>query len=470
MALSFSKFGIQLERATNDIHLFAREILGFSPTWQQSELLDYIQWETFAPINQTKKGIAVKSGQGPGKTAAVAVGALFRLMQQPGSFVLVTSPTRRQVEDIFISEIQRRLAKAPIEFQQMIDVQKTRVRVGGFSKWEMVTATSVRPENVQGYHEENMTVVVDEASGIPRKIWSTLKGTVTQPGNLLIAIGNPNERDSEFFDMFNKDAHLYHCLTWNAEESPNVDKKHITRMAAEYGRESDTYRVRVLGEFPRESPNVVIRYEDLLHACRNKTFIESFGVLSPFETRNTRQVGIDLARFGSDESVVVFRYNCAVVKVLHFTKTDPSDVIRTAFANQREIGWSDDSVVYCVDAGGMGQGVMHIFRDAKKRWFEFSSGGTAQESHVYHDAITEAYFVLRKMTRDQLIHLREDQLMFSQMISRQYRYDDGKFRLESKDEYLTRVGTEEFTSPDRADAHAMAFYPYAGSMGVHVYQ
>ncbi len=51
--------------------------------------------------------------------------------------------------------------------------------------------------------------------------------------------------------------------------------------------------------------------------------------------------------------------------------------------------------------------------------------------------------------------------MFTQLVSRQYRYTDGKFRLESKDEFLKRVGTEEYSSPDRADAIAMAYYPYA---------
>lgn len=452
----------KLRRAQKDIFYYAREVLRTEPTWQQAELLELVQFETYAPLELTKKGIAVKSGQGPGKTTAAAIASSWRLLQRPNCFVLVTSPTRRQVEDIFINELQRLVARAPIELQQMLDIQKSRVRVGNFPAWQMVTATAVRPENLQGYHENDMTVVVDEASGIERRIWGTIKGTVTQPGNLMVAIGNPNDRDSEFFDMFNKDAKLYHTLTWNAEQSPNVDPKHCQRMAEEYGRDSDTYRVRVLGQFPNESPNAVIRYEDLLFACREQTFSNCFRILAPTERVNRRQIGLDLARFGSDESVAVFRCNSAMVKMLHFTKCEPADVIRTVFANQVDLGWSNESVVYSVDAGGMGQGVMHLFRDAGKKWFEFASQGTAQNSHIFHDAITEAYFHLREMTRQRRIYLKEDAQMFSQLVSRQYRYDnDNKFRLESKDEYMKRVGTEEFTSPDRADAVALAFYPHA---------
>lgn len=469
MRANKDKFAKMLQRSISDIHYYAREMLLTTPTWQQAQLLDAVQYETYAPIELTRKGIAVKSGQGPGKTTAAAIASSWRLLQAPNNFVVVTSPTRRQVEDIFVSELQRLVARAPIEFQKMLDIQKSRVRVANFPTWQMVTATAVRPENIQGYHHNSMTVVVDEASGIERKIWSTIKGTLTQPGNLLIAIGNPNDRETEFFDMFNKDAPLYTLMTWNAEESPNVDKKHIEKMAAEYGIHSDTYRVRVKGEFPNESPNAVIRYEDLLWACRQQSFSSLFRVITPKERGNVRQIGIDLARFGSDESVVVFRYNSAMVRIMHFSKTEPADVIRTAFAEQHELGWSNDSVVYCVDAGGMGQGVMHLFRDSGRRWYEFDSGGTAQESHIYHDAITEGYFNLRDMTRKKLLYLNEDPLMFSQLVSRQYRYDgDNKFRLETKDEYMKRVGTEEFTSPDRADAVVLAFYPYANA-GLKVY-
>lgn len=456
-----SRFLRDLDKALADVHKFSRDILRFTPTKQQSQLLDLIQYETFAPADERLKGIAVKSGQGPGKTAICTVAALFRLLQSPGRLVLVTAPTRRQVEDIWVAELTRRVSSGHPGLQGLLDIQKQKVRVQGFKKWEIVTATSVKPENVQGYHEESMTVIVEEASGIERKIWGTLKGTVTQKGNLLIAIGNPNERDTEFFDMFTKDKALYHRLTWNAEESPNVDKRHIERMAKEYGRDSDVYRVRVLGEFPLESPNVVIRYEDLLHACREMPFVKSMMALTPNDGGARKQIGIDLARFGGDESVIVARYNSAMVGMLHFSKREPADVIRRAFEWQHELGWDDSSTVYCTDAGGMGQGILHMFYENSKRVFEFHSNGTPREPQVYKDCITEAYFHLRQLSRERILHLKEDQTAFHQLVSRQYRYDQGLFRLESKDEFLKRVGTEEYTSPDRADAIALAFYPHA---------
>lgn len=465
--LGASDFDIALRKSLKNIHDFSERFLRFRPTWQQAELFDLIQWETFAPVDRTKKGIFVKSGQGPGKTGASTVCVLFRLLQEVNNKCLVTAPTMAQVGDTWLGEVAKWVGRSDPELQRRLDIQKRRIKVRGFPNWEVQTATAVKPENMQGRHHANLTVMVDEASGIERKIWETLKGTITEPGNLLIGIGNPNDRDTEFFDAFNKDKHLYHLLTWNAEESPNVDPKHIKRMAEEYGVDSDVYRVRVKGEFPLESPNVVIRYEDLLHACRDVDFNKCMQIHAPHEDSMRKQFGIDLARFGGDESVAVARVNSSMLDMRTYTKWEPADVIHDVFQWQRDMNWSKSTTAFCVDAGGMGQGVLDHFYGTDRYVHEFHSHGRPIDPRKFNDKITEAYWQLRVMSRDRQMHLKEDATAFQQLVSRQYRYQKGLFRLESKDEYLKRVGTDEFTSPDRADAIALAFYPHAyGSMTV----
>lgn len=452
-----------MKAAQADIFKLCR-ILRFVPSDQQAELFAEIQRQTRGPREIRKKGVAVKSGQGPGKTAASTIVALWRTMQAVNEQTIVTAPTMRQVRDVWMSELSRTVGRSDPDFQRLIDISSVKATLLGLPKWGIFTATSTRPENIQGYHSKGMTILVDEASGIGRPIWQTMKGTTTGADNLIVAIGNPNDRDTEFFDMFGKDMANYATYTWSAEDSPNVSKKHIQEMESEYGRESDVFRVRVLGEFPRENPNAVVRYEDLLWCCERVKFNEAYQWLPITDETSegaVRQFGIDLARFGSDESVVVCRYNGAMVGMKVFVKREPADVIREAFAWQRALGWSDLQTNYCVDAGGMGQGVMHMFYEERKHVFEFHSQGRPFDSYAFHDAITEAYFALRQLTRSRKIHLKRDSTMFTQLVSRQYRYTDGKFRLESKDEFLKRVGTEEYSSPDRADAIAMAYYPYA---------
>ncbi len=454
-----------MKAAQSDIFKFCR-ILRFNPTDQQAWLLKTVQEQTRGPLEHRKKGIAVKSGQGPGKTTASTIPAMWRALQAFGERTIVTAPTMRQVRDVWMTELGRRVHAADPDFQRCVDVSSVKALFFGLPKWGIFTATSTRPENLQGYHGAGMTIIVDEASGVPRPIWQAIKGTLTGPRNLVVAIGNPNDRDTEFFDMFGKDIENYVTTTWSAEDSPNVSKKHIAEMEREYGRESDVFRVRVLGEFPRENPNAVIRYEDLLYCSKSNSFNGTYQHLLETDGEAgsagaVRQFGIDLARFGSDESVVVARCNGAVVGIRVYVKREPADVIAEAFQWQRELAWKDSSTYYCVDGGGMGQGVMHLFHEAGKNMMEFHTQGNPIESHAFHDALTEAYFVLRRLTRTRKLFLRTDSTLFTQLVSRQYRYTDGKFRLESKDEFLKRVGCEEYSSPDRADALAMAFYPFA---------
>lgn len=462
--MAISRFNAAMKAAQSDIHKFCR-ILNFKPTNQQERLLQVVQDQTFCRQEHRKKGIACKSGQGPGKTKFAVVAGQWRTLQAMNEQTVVTAPTMRQVKDVFMTELSKTVAKADPDYQKCLRIDTTKATFFGMKDWKIATATSTRPENIQGYHSAGMTIIVDEASGILRPIWQTIKGTTTGPENLIIAIGNPNDRDTEFFDMFGKDIANYSTHTWSAEDSPNVSRKHILDMEREYGRESDVFRVRVLGEFPRENPNAVIRYEDLLWACEQSSFATCFRLQAPTDDEQgkpTRQFGIDLARFGGDEGVIVARYNSAVVGQRVFVKKDPAEVIRAAFAWQRDLGWSDKDTRYCCDAGGMGQGSMHLFYENNKEVFEFHSQGTPFETQTFHDAISEAYWTLRRLTRGHHIHLKKDSTTFNQLVSRQYRFTDGKIRLESKDEFLIRVGTEEYSSPDRADAVAMAFYPYAG--------
>jgi phage terminase large subunit len=440
------------------------KVLNYVPTTQQADLLKRVQDHTFARRQDKKKGIAGKSGQGPGKTSATTVAVTWRNIQAIDEQSIVTAPTMRQAKKVWMSELSRTIGRADPNFQKLVKIDAGKAVFLGRKDWVIDTATSAKAANLQGYHSPGLTIVADEASGLARGIWQTIKGTLTGPNNLLVAIGNPNDRETEFFDMFNKDCDLYDTFTWSAEDSPNVSKKHIADMEAEYGRESDVFRVRVLGEFPRQNPMAVIRYEDLQWCATKVPFDRAFQTILPGEPESgTRQFGIDLARFGSDESVISVRYNAAMLGRQVFNKKEPSEVIEAAFAWQKRLGWSDEQTLYCCDAGGMGQGVLSMFYEANKNVFEFHSQGSATDGDMYFDAITEAYFVFRMLTKSRQVKLLQDAQTFNQLTGRNYRYMKGLFRLETKDEFLRRVGTEEYSSPDRADADVMAFYPFASS-------
>lgn len=432
-------------------------LLNFEPTWQQREVLESVHQQTFYPPEYRKRRISVKSGQGPGKTTVSVIAGVWRALLGPKALTVVSAPTMRQCKDVWLTEARRLFEKAHPVLKRHIDITRSKVVVAGDPDWGVWTVTATKPENAQGYHQKYLTFIFDEASGVEEEIIQQAKGTLTNKNSLLLMIGNPNKRNCSFYKCFTSQRSMWECFTFNAEESPLVSKENIHLLEKEYGRDSDVFRVRVLGEFPYRDPDVILSEEDIV-AC-TKTDIYKLAARTRTDlsgrTGPARQFGIDFARFGGDESVIYRRQgNVIAGEPIYFNHIEPSQVVLHAFEMQRKAGWSDSSTWYIPDAGGMGQGVMDMFYNKGKNILEFHTNGTAMDSQ-YYGKMTEAWFNLRHLFKSRLIHIPNDQRLIEQLCTRKYFADrkDGKIEIESKKLYC-----KEHESPDRADALAMAFY------------
>ena len=76
--------------------LFAQEVLLFEPDdWQKQALMD---------LAESPK-VAIKSGQGVGKTGMEAVALLWFLCCYPYPRIVATAPTKQQLHDVLWSEV-----------------------------------------------------------------------------------------------------------------------------------------------------------------------------------------------------------------------------------------------------------------------------------------------------------------------------------------------------------------------------
>lgn len=453
------QFGDFYSAISNDIYKFA-EACGMKPTFQQRQLLDAIMC---AVRGDGGRRIAVKSGQGPGKTTASGLVCLFLLIQEPYTKVIVTAPTMRQCKDVWLAEVKQTLRMADPKLRQLFNVTGTGIGICGHkpNEWGCLLMTATKSENLQGQHRKNMHLICEEASGIPRELIEQFKGTLSNPNAIFLQIGNPNTRDCVFFDCFNSQAHRWVTYTWNAEETPAsewFDPQRNKDLEDEYGRDSDIYRIRVLGEFPYADPNCVMSSEDIMKVMDKSLLLPSVRALS-----SKRQFGMDFARFGGDESVIFRRQGNALVEWWFGARVDPNRVVDRAFRMQHEAGWSNKECIFIADAGGMGQGVMANFHDAGRRVIEFHNQGkpTARD---YENKITQAWFNMAKMVRSGHCYIPRDNILLKQLSSRQYFTNKkGKLVLESKDEY-TKRGHD---SPDRADAAVLAMWNDV-EVGAHI--
>lgn len=455
-------------------------------TCHQQELLQAVQDSTLHPKARYSNDpgcdfIAAKSGQGPGKTRALAVVGLWRTFRRYKARTYMTAPSMHQAQTVYLTEVRDLLDRAPPEISKFFASTATKVIVCGVEDWELRVKTASKDTGIQGLHHPNLTILADEASGIARSLMEALEGTCTQRDNLFVATGNPNTRDCYFFDCFHLKRDFWKCLTFNTLDSPIVDADKVIRDLIIYGVNSDYVRVRIFGQFPHQDPNAVFSSDDL-ELC-TQVPIEVAGRVY-LDGVPRKAFGIDLARMGSDKSVIYRRQGQAVLESRDYNKTEPLDVIAEAIRMQTDNGWRSDQCVFVLDAGGLGGATVPMLTTQGRQCFEFHFGGRPRFRKTYYDRVSEAYFLLARRVKQSAQLIREandpaagtiripdDSELIHQLCSRLYNpaFQRGGskkmvLKLESKEEYMKRIkqtrSADTFTSPDKADALALCFYPY----------
>jgi phage terminase large subunit len=104
-----------------------------------------------------------------------------------------------------------------------------------------------------------------------------------------------------FFDTHHKLRDLWHTIHISCVGHPRITPDFLEDAARRYGIDSNAYRVRVLGEFPKGDDDTVIPLE-LIEAAYNRD-------VKPLHVKDIW--GLDCARYGSDSSALaVRRGNC----------------------------------------------------------------------------------------------------------------------------------------------------------------
>lgn len=161
-------------------------------------------------------------------------------------------------------------------------------------------------EAFSGISGPSILYIVDEASGVAEEIYETIEGNRAGGASLLV-IGNPTHTSGTFYRAFTvaragwSTHHIssLEAAAWQHEHGaiPGLaTAEWAAEMAADYGRESAVYQIRVLGDFAQDGSDVVIGLSVVQAAIAR-------WVDEP-PTKGRILVGVDVARYGDDESVI----------------------------------------------------------------------------------------------------------------------------------------------------------------------
>lgn len=274
--------------------LFAKEVLGATPTEQQ--------WEASREIVR-KRRVSIRSGHGTGKSTFMAWAVLWFLTCYFPAKVPCTAPTGHQLSDVLWSEIAKWHRKMGERFPALADAferssEQFYMKAAPEESFAVArTSRPERPEALQGFHSEHILFLIDEASGVADNVFEVAEGALSTDGAFVLMAANPTRQSGYFFDSHHKMRGAWAALHWDGEASPNVSRTYVANMEKKYGRQSPVFKVRVKGDFV-DAPDGVISLE-LCEAAKRREV--ALNAAAPVVW------GVDVARFGDDSSALAKR-------------------------------------------------------------------------------------------------------------------------------------------------------------------
>jgi hypothetical protein len=326
-------------------------------------------------------------------------------------------------------------------------------------------------------------VIIDEAAGVSEETFRAVRSILTGTGAKLLIIGNPTSMSGTFREAFHDKSDRWHTITIRADETPNftaygitredmerntwrekvtgpmpypalIDPEYVSIEIEENGVDHPDVKARVWAEWPTEGAHTLISISDVDRAADADEWNDAGGYFA----------GVDVARFGSDETVISLRKGELLIGWRAWSNADEdasADVIEEFFRDVRssypEIGDPGKSVEIRVDVTGLGGGLATILKSRGYKVVEVNFAGASSDSEKWPNIRHEMWWQLAKRFEDGRIKSPHaiDPKLRSQLSDIKYTYR-GRWTMpyiESKEE-ATKRGRK---SPDRAESLMLAF-------------
>ena len=440
-----------LQRYRGNPVAFVRQVLGEAPDVWQAEML--------AAVAGGERKISIRSGHGVGKSTAAAWVMLHYVLTRYPCKVVVTAPTSSQLYDALMAELKRWIKALPAPLRELLEVKSDRVELRASATEAFISARTSRseqPEALQGVHSEHVLLIADEASGVAEQVFEAAAGSMSGHSATTILLGNPIRNSGFFYETHHRLRAEWWTRRVSCIDSPRVSDAYVAEMAARYGEDSNAYRTRCLGEWPRADDDTIISME-LLESALHRD-------VAPVESEPTVW-GLDVSRFGGDRTALCKRKgNTLLEPVRVFDAMDLMQLTGRIVAEYDGLDFEDRPEEILVDSIGLGAGVVDRLSEIGKKNGLNARGINVSESpalgQTYRNLRAELWYKARAWLEARDCKLANDEHLVAELATVRYKYtSSGKIQVESKDE-MKRRGLR---SPDLADAFVLTFASTAAS-------
>ena len=196
-------------------------------------------------------------------------------------------------------------------------------------------------------------------------------------------------------------------------------------------------------DFSIAAENTLLGGDDIEAACK-RSYSEMDVVGS------TCVMGVDVARFGGDRSVIAVRRGLVMMEPIVFNSIDTMTLAGAVIKAKER--FKPDAIF--IDSGAMGAGVIDRIRQLGHSCMDIAFGGKAIDSNKYSNRRAEMYFRLADAIKKGGASLPDVPTLREELANVYYTYDpSGRLKLKSKEDIKALLGR----SPDMADAFALTY-------------
>ncbi len=429
--------------------VFVREAFDVEPDAWQIEALS-----AFPSVNR----LAMKAAKGPGKTTVLAWLIWNFLVTRPYAKVAVTSITEDNLVDNLWPELAKWQGRSPL-LRAMFDWQKTRIVCREAPEtwfcaartWPKHADPQRQAETLAGLHADYTLFVLDESGGIPQAVMTTAEAILaTGVECKVVQAGNPTTLDGPLYRACVTDRHLWRVVEITGDpddpkRSPRIDLAWAREQIATYGRENPWVMVNVLGEFPPASLNALLGPEDVQAAMRRHLTDDKY-------TWAQKRLGVDVARFGDDRTVLFPRQGLAAFRP-RVMRHDRGSAVSTDIATAvlaAKARWGSELEIF--DAtGGWAAGAVDVLHASGGGPISVQFHAPADDPRIANRRAEMRFGMAEWVKRGGALPPLPE--LVGELTTPTYTFVNGKFQLEPKDQVKQRLGR----SPDLADALALTF-------------
>lgn len=409
-------------------------------------LAEQMDREEVAPkFNEWRKHYAYKiahGGRGAGAKTTSAMSLAVQFGENPGYFgekvnVMITREVQNTLDISSYSTVVRTIKKLGYKGWRVTKTYIENTKNG--SRFMFRGLNDIVADNYRSLDDIDI-LIMEEAHNMGYKTLETVLPSMRKKGCEVWVLFNRVLECDPVYDVFVKHERPNSCilaLKPGQEDNPWFNESELPeKRDADYARDPEE-AVHIWEGMPRsQGDKAVFSLAAIRDACTRE--VKAEGV---------KEIGVDVARYGHDDSVIVRRHG---MKVISLDSIHGFDTLAVA-SRVWEIADKRNDIIIKID-GGYNPGVIDLLRSWGASVIEVNFGGKARDKDSFVTVADELWFTF-PINEAQI---PDDEGLKMELGGRRFTYDSsGRKRIEPKETYKKRNGNK---SPDRADALLLAFY------------